>query len=373
MHRLSENIDLVEQGRLDIPTDADIPSFLLSDGKLANKVNVKRKLSLSDLFANYTAAIPQGSLEQNTLDTAQIHMDHIKRILGMRLATTGVTSSTLQDYVLQRANEKGRRGKPVSSTTIKKELGTFGSAWSWAMHAGHVSKPFPKKGLRFPKETEKPPFQTWSAIEGKISRNQLSDEEQAELWECLFLTVPQITELLSHIEESAFYPYMHPMMTFAAFTGARRSELMRSRVDDIDLRGETAIIREKKRVRGRLTTRRVPISPQLKPVLECWFAIHPGGNFTFCHPSCGQASKPIAKEQARDHFKRTLANSKWKVLHGWHIFRHSFCSNCAAAGVDQRVINAWVGHQTEEMVKRYRHLIPNQEQAAMQQVFGKPV
>jgi hypothetical protein len=34
------------------------------------------------------------------------------------------------------------------------------------------------------------------------------------------------------------------------------------------------------------------------------------------------------------------------------------------------MINAWVGHQTEEMVRRYGHLIPNQERDAIQSVFA---
>jgi hypothetical protein len=38
--------------------------------------------------------------------------------------------------------------------------------------------------------------------------------------------------------------------------------------------------------------------------------------------------------------------------------------------VDQRLINGWVGHQTEEMVRRYRHLIPDQQRAAIRSVFG---
>jgi integrase len=66
-----------------------------------------------------------------------------------------------------------------------------------------------------------------------------------------------------------------------------------------------------------------------------------------------------------------VAGSKWGVLHGWHLFRHSFCSNCAAKGIDQRIINAWVGHQTEDMVRRYRHLIPDQQQSAIITVFGR--
>ena len=57
---------------------------------------------------------------------------------------------------------------------------------------------------------------------------------------------------------------------------------------------------------------------------------------------------------------QTLLGSKWEKLRGWHVFLHSFCSNCASAGVDQRMINTWVGHQTAEMMRRYRHLIPDQ-------------
>jgi hypothetical protein len=33
-------------------------------------------------------------------------------------------------------------------------------------------------------------------------------------------------------------------------------------------------------------------------------------------------------------------------------------------------IDAWMGHQTEEMRKRYRHLFPDQQQAALASVFG---
>jgi len=28
----------------------------------------------------------------------------------------------------------------------------------------------------------------------------------------------------------------------------------------------------------------------------------------------------------------------WEVLRGWHVLRHSFISNCASRGVDQRLL-----------------------------------
>lgn len=80
---------------------------------------------------------------------------------------------------------------------------------------------------------------------------------------------------------------------------------------------------------------------------------------------------PLTRDEANDHFKRMVAGTKWDKLRGWHVLRHSFASNCARQGIDQRLIDEWMGHQTEEMRKRYRHLFPDQQQQAIQSVFGK--
>ena len=47
-----------------------------------------------------------------------------------------------------------------------------------------------------------------------------------------------------------------------------------------------------------------------------------------------------------------------------------FASNLAAAGTDQRVIDELMGHTTEAMQKRYRHLLPDQRREAVLAVFG---
>jgi site-specific recombinase XerD len=78
---------------------------------------------------------------------------------------------------------------------------------------------------------------------------------------------------------------------------------------------------------------------------------------------------PLTRDEAHDHLERTLRGSKWAVMKGWHVLRHSFASNCAARGIDQRLIDAWMGHQTEEMKKRYRHIIPSTEAEAIRSVF----
>ena len=154
--------------------------------------------------------------------------------------------------------------------------------------------------------------------------------------------------------------------------------MLRARLNDVDLDAATVCIHERKRARGKRTSRRVALTPFLVGVLTDWSAIHPGGQHLFCHELQVFRSKtrrveyrPLTRDEAGDHFKRTLAGSKWEKHRGWHVFRHSFVSNCAAKNVDQRVIDKWTGHQTEEMRRRYRHLFPHQQQTAIRSVFGE--
>jgi integrase len=302
---------------------------------------------------------------------------HFKRVFGESLGVRKIDFDALQRYVDKRAAAKGRRGKPLSATTIKKELGTLSMIWTWATNHGYVDQPLKKKGLRLPKTADKPPFQTMAEVERKIAIGGLSDEEVDDLWDSVFLTMPEIDEFLQSAKKRAMHKCLYPMLVFAAHTGARRSEIRRSRIDDLDFSGKRIFIRERKRVRGRHTLRSVPMSPTLERVLKEWLKCHPGGRHTFglgpdVSKSCKDRHEPIeiTDDEAGHHFEQVVLGTKWKKLRGWHVFRHSFCSNCASKGIDQRMINAWVGHQTEDMVRRYRHLIPNQEREAIQSVFG---
>jgi len=216
-------------------------------------------------------------------------------------------------------------------------------------------------------------------INRKVEMGGLTDSEIEDLWDSVFLTLPEIEELLDYVRREAMHPFIYPMFAFAAHTGARRSEMRRSHIHDIDLDASRVTIRERKRVRGRHTTRLVPLSPFLADVLRKWLAEHPGSVHTFpIEPDVPKTRKhratpqPLTCEEAGHHFQQTLRGSKWDKLRGWHVFRHSFCSNCAAAGTDQRIIDQWVGHQTEEMRRRYRHLIPNQQLAEIHRIFGDP-
>ena len=374
--RLEENIKLVERGRLALPEGADVPTFFLSDGKLAAPPKAPEVVTLDDLVAGYRRAHGEAH-EDTTLDTFETHAKHLVGTFGGGFAVGALHAADLQAHIDRRARAKGRRGRKLSPATVKKELGTFSGIWSWAARMGLVSGPFPSKGLVYPKSAQKPPFQTREEIERKIARGGLKPDEEAELWDALFLTLAEVDEVLRHVEAVARHPFIHPMFVFAAHTGARRSELLRSRVEDLDFAARVVTVREKKRVKGRTTFRRVPMSPLFEKVMRAWLDGHPGGAFTITkgestsqgRPGRGAAG-PLTVDEANDHFHRALRGSRWTVIRGFHVFRHSFASNCAARSVDQRLINAWLGHQTAEMVERYRHLIPSHSASALEQVFG---
>jgi integrase len=375
--RIDENIALVERGRLSIPDEADVVAFLLSDGMVNEQPEAPKLTTLKALFDSFLNNLRTGSIEDSTLYGMKIHMKHLKQHLGANFRIQQLNFDNLQEYVHRRSQDDGMRGRKLSATTIKKEMVTLKAIWIWGTRRGLVSRPFPNEGLRYPKTTERPAFQTWADIERRIQRGTLTQEQQADLWDCLFLMLPEVEEVLERVRLNAFDPFLYPMFVFAAHTGARRSEMLRSQIDDIDLVRKTAVIREKKRVPGKCTTRSVPLSPLLSDVLQDWLARHPGGPWTFCrmpnvlalHNRNGNIAA-LTPRDAHYGFKRVFVESKWSKLRGWHVFRHSFCSNSAAAGIDQRIINGWVGHQTEEMVRRYRHLIPNQQQEAIQLVFA---
>lgn len=187
------------------------------------------------------------------------------------------------------------------------------------------------------------------------------------MWDSLFLSVEEVEQLLADVKKIARFDFVHPMFAFAAYTGARRSEILRSEIDDFDFTGGMARIREKKKDKSKaFTFRFVPIPASPEAVMKLWLASHPGGQYIICD----ETKAALTPQMAAHHFREAVDGTKWDVLRGWHVLRHSFISNCARKGIDQRMIDAWVGHTTAEMAARYRHLFPEPQHEAMKLLFG---
>ncbi len=401
VHKASteELLRLLKRNLIDIPSGCSIEDFMFHRGKppehVAATSTAKKELTLGDLRDAYFKS-QEKKLEQTTLDGIRLHFDHLTRILGQRRIIPTLMRPDLQKYVDKRSEEwidpnvyrrkrreKLAKAKPKrnfkkprppkieppdkpkrhpSAATIRKEIISLRTAWNWARRHLGLAEEFPGTGLDFAKIEESLPFMTWDEAEARIS----AGDDPENVWDCVYLRPGEITELLEWVKARPVSPWVYPMFVFAAHTGARRSEIVRVLPSDVDLAGEVVTIREKKRDKTKLTTRRVPLTPFLKEVLADWMKKRGKGKTLFCKMD----GKPITPREAHNYFQRGLRVSKWSVLKGWHVFRHSFISALASKGVDQRIIDDLVGHSTEEQRRRYRHLFPDVKQQAVIGVFA---
>ena len=364
--RIEYTVQLIERGELEIPANADPATFIVTAGKRTGEEKSRSgPLTLKSLLDTYFEKLPAGSKEPSTVKTERLHEKHLLRHLRANTLAQSLTVSAIQGYVQRRSKDKWH-GKLIRPDTIKLELTTLRLVWNWAVSQGLLVGPSPVRGIKYAKPDEKPPFMTMAEIERIVARGGLSRDEEASHWESLYLTRSEISEVLQYVKQEARHSFIYPLFVFVAHTGARRSEILRARVDDFDFESETVVIREKKKSRSKATTyRRVAMTGLLKSVMADWFKEHPGGQLAIVR--AGESGPDLlTKDEAHNHFKRTLANSKWNRIRGFHVFRHSFASNLAAASVDQRVIDEFLGHTTEEMRKRYRHLCPDVRKRAIQ-------
>ena len=371
------NLHRINAGVIDPPPqNADVPQYVLTGGKNVAKPTVETSASptLKEMWDGYLESMPSGSKEENSLATETTHFSHLCRILKPNTRLTDLTTDDLQRYIQVRSKQKGQRGR-VKARTIGKEISSFRNVWNnFALFRKFVAKDFRATfgKLNYPKERERPAFQTWEQIERQIERGGLSQDEIAELWDCLFLDLGRIREFLEFVRQKPGLPgWVYPALVAVAHTGCRRGEILRSVLDDWDI-GKSSKMpmvqwREKKKDRSKeFTLRQVSITPFLQNVMNEWFAHHPGGRFAFCGSDC----EAISVDDAARWFKSAVAGSRWDVLRGWHVFRHSFVSCLAMKNVDQRMIDASVGHQTDEMRRRYRHLFPQKQHEVLAAVFS---
>ena len=359
----------IRRGRAIIPATVDVATYFLSGGRAeVATVAPEKAMGLGLLFTEYQAKLTAGSKERNSLKTEAIHGRHLCRHFGDDAPVGRLAAmAQIQGYVDARAS------KGAARVTIRKELNTLRFVSAWAANRG-VIRTDPCASwkiamLTFPKEVEKPPFQTWDQIARQVSRGNLSAEQQADLWECLWLDRRQAVEIIDWAEGHEGHPWLLPMLAIATYTGARRSEILRSEVDDWDFESEQVAIRQKKSDRSKTFTRRyVPIHPDLAIIVREWLVTRPGTSPFLIVNGDGD---PLSINQAAHGFRAAVTGTKWHVLRGYHVLRHSFASNLASRGIDQRVIDELLGHSTAEMSRRYRHLAPTKKRAAVEIAYDR--
>jgi integrase len=280
---IEETLQDIARGRLAIPDGADAKAFILSGGRAASRPGLSssgRPWTLDALFEAYRVA-PPPNLEPSTRRMQEIHFRRLAESAPVR-TLGGFGLAAAQAYVAARSAKTYTRGgeeRPIQRDTIAKELKTLRQVWAWvsAQTPGLIGPPWTLREVSFPKGRPTRRFMSWGEVEREVARGGLDAREVAELWDCLWLDRDQVRGLLEFFRAADAPPFLYPMVATAAFTGARRSELCRSRLADWRLDDAKGSLRQKKRDKDvEFSFRDVPVHPELKEALGRWFAVHPG-------------------------------------------------------------------------------------------------
>lgn len=364
--RVERTLSLIENGHLELPqplTKDKLWNYLRTGGNQSDPSRLIENNTLSEVCLRYLNSYTDGTKEKNTLQTEKYHTNHFQRIIGRDVEIGEISAETVTEYIRLRQQEKGTHGGHIKGETIKKELQTLSSIWTYAETRGWVRGENPLKYVKRPRGSEKPPFKTLEEVEMRLERGDLTESEKGELCESIFLRELEISEFLKHVSKVVAdcprFRFIYPAIAFCAYTGARRSEMIRCEVDDVK---SFINIREKKKSQKHVFTyRQIPLHIELRCILDTWILEHPGGRFLFCK----NGGQQLDGKTAREAFTRIKKDSRWSILRGYHVLRHSFASNLARNGVDQRQIDEFMGHQTDESRKRYRHLSSEDRETAI--------
>lgn len=350
---LAYNIDRAifdyEHGLRVVPDGVSVLDWVRSGG--TKQATTDEQHTFSELVESYRDSVPRGAKADSTISTERTHLKHLLAHFGQKTVLQRIDTMAVEAYVKSR--------KDRDPVTLKKELSTLNLLWRHGERLGWVGSKVPTKGVRLPKKRQKERFRTYTEIVELLPT--VDEDQHDDLWECCFLTGSEIKEFLGHVSKVAKKPYWVGMVYTAAFTGARRSELMRSRKRDWDMKNKVVTIREKKRVHSASESfRYVDLHPELVKIVKPLLADLEGDYVFSDYPNTELG--PVDAERIWYHL---VKGTKWDKIRGWHVLRHSFASNLAAAGVPESTIDKFMGHQTKEQRERYRHLFPADRRTAI--------
>ena len=168
---------------------------------------------------------------------------------------------------------------------------------------------------------------------------------------------------LGRLLESAKDSEIFAFVATAAYTGMRLSEIMRLKWTDVDFDSGRILARGYKGSASETESPRyISLHPDLAEILKEHRKSSKGA-LVFADAE----GQPRSKEYCYYHLKKLTNGTEFDGIR-FHTFRHSFASNLSAKGVDQRVIDRFMGHQTVAMQQRYQHLFPDKQQEAIEQL-----
>jgi integrase len=220
---------------------------------------------------------------------------------------------------------KSRRAKEVSPATVNRALAVLKSMFNRAIVWGKA-KNNPCKAVKLFKEN-----------------NQ----------RLRFLEKEEVGKLLDSCCE-----HLKPIVLVALNTGMRKSEILRLRWRDIDIKRGIIHLLDTKNGEKREVPMNEITQKTIIGVLK-----HPDTQYIFCNNE-GQPYGDIKKSWLTAVKKAGIINFHF------HDLRHTFASQLVMSGVDLNTVRELLGHKSLEMTLRYSHLSPDHKKRAVD-ILGK--
>ena len=346
-------------GTLTVPDGVNVGTFILSGGTEAAAKKASKTISFREAVDRFEVR-QRPRVAKLYLKSQLEHLRQLDAHLGVRAGRPmdRITQADLRAFLDARMADR-------HANTVERTRQTFRQFFAWCEEEKHLKENLMAGVKRVGQIPTLERFRNKSEIDALIARGGLTEKQEKDAWKCLFLLPAEIGDLLELVKEKADGPRAVLAHAIPAYTGMRRGEIVRLTWENVDLARDQITAHSRKQSRKQKETpRTIDLHPDLKPLLV--EAEATGGRYVVPGDDGGE----IDPDKLNRHFRQPMRNTDWhlgkeRFKVGFHTYRHSFASNLAMAGVDQRVINELMGHTTEEMAKRYRHLIPAQTKAAV--------
>lgn len=348
LHGIEQMLHWLHVGQRSIPDGVDPGCFITSRGIERTSKPEQQPPTVEDAVARYLSSC-EHRLADSYVGLQRTHLGHFRRFLGNAesLRCNGVTVDHLEEYIQTRLSKRD----PV---TVRHERNTLIRFFDWVVNRQYIAASPAVALERITAGTDRDRFRTKDEIAKLLASGDFDEEETKEQWECLFLSTPEIAELLQLVGGRSTNVLSVRLHTIPAYTGMRRGEVLRLKWTDVDFGENFLTARSRKQSRQqRETARRIDLHPELRDLLLAWQTQCKSGRYVI---GLAGSTRQIDKDKANRLFWRPMRGSEWCINTkknwfkiGFHTYRHSFASNLAAAGVDQRIIDEFMGHTTEAM------------------------